>query len=141
MGCTEQCPSLKGLRVFAVEDEFHVLLLLEDMLSSLGCDVVATATTLATALQTATTCIVDVAILDINLAEQRVFPVAELLRTRNIPIVFCTGYGRSGIDAEWQSSQVLEKPYLIEQLAQAIAHACLPEPRESDQTSGEPAIF
>lgn len=123
MDPTENYPALKGLRVFAVEDEFHVLLLLEDMLSSLGCDVAATASTLTTALQIATKCEVDVAVLDVNLAGQRVFPVAQLLRTRKIPIVFCTGYGRSGMDAEWQSYEVLEKPYLMEQLAQAIGRA------------------
>lgn len=126
MGGTEKYPGLKGLRVFAVEDEFHILLLLEDMLASLGCHVVATASTLQAAIQTAAECEVDVAVLDINLAEQRVFPAAQLLRARNIPIVFCTGYGQSGIDPEWHACQVLEKPYLEDQLAHAIIKARQP---------------
>lgn len=135
MDSTEKYARLKGLRVFAVEDEFHVLLLLEDMLSSLGCDVAATASTLTAALQIATTCDVDLAVLDINLAEQRVFPVAQLLQARKIPIVFCTGYGRSGIDAEWQSCPVLEKPYLAEQLARAVRQACLDKMNRTGQPS------
>lgn len=126
MDSTEKYPDLKGLRVFAVEDEFLVLLLLEDMLSSVGCYVAATASTLTAALQIASQCKVDLAILDVNLAEQQVFPVAQVLRARNIPIVFCTGYGRSGIDAEWQSCQVLDKPYVAYQLVQAIRRARLP---------------
>lgn len=109
-----------GLRIFLVEDEFHVLLLLEDMLTDLGCKVVDTASTLSSALAKARTCDADAAILDVNLASQRVFPVAECLRQRGIPIIFSTGYGVAGMDPPWRSYPLLEKPYLPEQLAAAL---------------------
>ena len=35
--------ALKGLNVFVVEDEFAVLLMLEDMLAELGCNLAGTA--------------------------------------------------------------------------------------------------
>jgi CheY-like chemotaxis protein len=109
------------LRVFIVEDEFHVLLLLEDMLTDLGCEVVATASTLSSALEKAQSCEADAAILDVNLAGAKVYPVAECLRARGLPIIFSTGYGLAGIDPSWRSYTVVEKPYLPGQLAAALA--------------------
>jgi len=109
------------LRVFIVEDEFQVLLLLEDMIADLGCEIVATASTLSSALEKAQSCEADAAILDVNLAGQKVYPVAECLRRRGMPIIFSTGYGLAGIEPFWRSYPVLEKPYLPAQLAAALA--------------------
>ena len=110
-----------GLRVFIVEDEFQVLLLLEDMVTDLGCEIVATASTLTSAMEKAQSCEADAAILDVNLAGQKVYPVAECLRKRGLPIIFSTGYGLAGIDPSWRSYPVVEKPYLPGQLAAALA--------------------
>ena len=41
---------------------------------------------------------IDVALLDVNLACQLVYPVAERLRKRGVPVIFLTGYGNVGID-------------------------------------------
>ena len=87
-----------GLRVFIVEDEFQVLLLLEDMLAELGCFVVGVSSTVSSALDKAQTCEADAAILDVNLAGQKVYPVAERLRHRGTPIIFSTGYGLAGLE-------------------------------------------
>jgi CheY-like chemotaxis protein len=108
------------LRVFIVEDEFHVLLLLEDMLADLDCQIVATASILTSALEMGQTCDADTAILDINLAGQKVYPVAACLRGRGIRIIFSPGYGLTGLDQSWRSYPVLENPYLPRQLAAAL---------------------
>jgi CheY-like chemotaxis protein len=122
---TELLPGapLEGLRIFLVEDEFAILLLIEDMLISLGCKIAAYASTLAAARQRVENCDFDAAVLDINLSGKRIYPVAELLRQRNVPIVFSTGYGVAGIDAPWAHYPVVQKPFAIEQLARALAQA------------------
>jgi CheY-like chemotaxis protein len=102
------------------EDEFHVLLLVEDLLESLGCEVTDRASNLAQAIACARTCDVDAALLDINLAGEHIYPAAEILRGRNIPMVFATGYGAQGIEPAWRDYAILQKPFLIEQLERAL---------------------
>jgi CheY-like chemotaxis protein len=108
----------RQISVFVVEDEALVALNLEDMLVDLGFRIEASAMRLEQALDIVERgCAADVAILDVNLAGKPVFAVAERLAETGIPIVFATGYGRSGLPEQWQSSQVLQKPYTMEQIA------------------------
>lgn len=113
-----------GLRVFAVEDESLVAMQLEDILEELGCEIVGMAMRVGRALDMLGALrSVDVAVLDMNVAGEKVYPVAEHLRERGIPIVFATGYGRSGIMEEWRDNPILQKPYTGDQVAEAIADA------------------
>jgi CheY-like chemotaxis protein len=116
--------TLAGLRVLLVEDETMVALLLSDMLQDLGCEVVGPASRVAEALALAESEKVDAALLDVNLAGEKVFPVADRLAERQVPFVFSTGYGLSGIEERYVSRRVLQKPYEQDQLAAALA-ACL----------------
>jgi CheY-like chemotaxis protein len=84
---------IKGLRVFVVEDDVAILMLAEDMLEELGCVIAVTGTRMREAIDAAQNCQADVALLDVNLAGQPVYPVAEIIERRGIPIVFCIGYG------------------------------------------------
>ena len=102
------------------EDEFHVLLLVEDLLDSLGCEVKERASNLAQAVACARTCDVDAALLDINLGGEHIYPAAEILRARNIPLVFATGYGTQGVEPAWRDCTILQKPFLIQQLERAL---------------------
>lgn len=79
-----------GVRVLLVEDEGTIALLIEEMLEDFGCAVVASVARFAQALDAAATAQVDLAILDVNLAGERVFPVADILRSRDIPLLFST---------------------------------------------------
>jgi CheY-like chemotaxis protein len=119
---TSRAP-LSGLRIFVAEDEFAVLLLIEEMLAALDCKIAAAASTLAAAMQRVETCDVDAAVLDINLAGKRIYPAADMLRRRNVPIVFSTGYGTAGIEPAWLYYPVVQKPFALEQLARALAQA------------------
>jgi len=53
---------------------------------------------------------VDLAILDIDLVGDRVFPIADLLRERNAPFLFATGYGAEIIPDRFSDVPRLEKP-------------------------------
>jgi len=110
-----------GSRAFVVEDETLVLFSLEDVLADLGCEVVAQAMRLDQALATASELgPVDVAILDVKIGGKPVFPVAEILKERGVPLVFATGYGREGLPPEWQDHAVIVKPYSLEDIERAL---------------------
>lgn len=107
--------------VFIVEDEALVALNLEDMLMELGFEIAGQAMRLEAALKQIEGGVgAGVAILDVNLAGTPVFPVAEKLVERGIPIVFATGYGRSGLPDEWRDRPVLQKPYTLEEVAAVL---------------------
>ena len=86
-----------GLRVLVVEDEAVLAMLVEEYLDELGCEVAGMAMRLDEAVAQARTLAVDVAVLDVNLAGQASYLVAEVLRERGVPVVFATGYGAAGI--------------------------------------------
>ena len=115
--------ALNGIRVLVVEDEGTVAMLIEEMLEDLGCVVVASVARLAKAREVAQSIEVDLAMLDVNLAGQLVFPVAEILRDRNIPILFSTGYGASGLQSDFAERPVLHKPFSQGALEAKIAVA------------------
>jgi CheY-like chemotaxis protein len=111
---------LAGLRVLVVEDEGGVALLIENMLEELGCHVAASVATLANALSAARGDSFDLALLDINLDGKLVFPVAELLKSRQLPFVFSTGYGRMGVPEAFKECDVLNKPFTMEELKEKL---------------------
>lgn len=54
--------------------------------------------------------VVDGAILDVKLADERVFPVAAMLRARGVPFLFAIGYGGADLPPEWRQIPRIEKP-------------------------------
>ena len=111
---------LRGLRVLVVEDEAAISLLLEDMLLDFGCEVIGPAARLATALDTVNREQVDLAILDVNVAGEPIYPVAEALVERSVPFVFSTGYGSAGIKDAYRDRPVLQKPFAQHDLRQKL---------------------
>src|SRR5436189_5105603 len=107
----ERQTPLKGLRILVVEDEAIVSFLLEDTLLGLGCTDVVLAGRLDAALAHLDKALPDLAVLDVNLGGELVYPVAERLRASGVPFVFTTGYGASGIAAEWKGAPILQKPF------------------------------
>ena len=116
---------LTGLRVLVVEDEVAISLLLEDMLLDFGCEVVGPAGRVAAATELAKREELDLAVLDVTLAGQPIYPVAEALAARGIPFVFSTGYGSAGIDEPYRDRPVLQKPFAQHEL-QRVLKAALP---------------
>jgi CheY-like chemotaxis protein len=111
---------LSGVRVLVVEDEGAIALLLEDMLETLGCVVVASVGRLEQAQNEARRVAVDVALLDVNIVGGPVFPVVPTLIERGIPFAFSTGYGAAGIPAHLADRPVLGKPYAMKDLERTL---------------------
>jgi CheY-like chemotaxis protein len=121
MNVIESLPDdLNGLRVLVVEDEAAISLLLEDMLLDFGCEVVGPSARLAAALEAVEKEKVDIAILDVNVAGESIYPVAEALQARSIPFVFSTGYGSQGIMDSFRDRPVLQKPFAQHDLKQKL---------------------
>ncbi len=112
-----------GLRILVVEDEGGVALMIEHMLEDLGCEVVGSAARLRHAFELAKTVQPQLAILDVNVAGESVFPLAGDLHAHGISIVFSTGYGASGIPPEFERPIVLTKPFTSDDLRRAPTRA------------------
>lgn len=104
-------PEADANRVFIVEDEFMLVMLLEDLLPTLGYAVAGSAGSVEQALTDLEASEIDLAVVDVNLAGTESFPVADALRERGIPFLFTTGYGQQGMPARFADTPVLAKPY------------------------------
>ncbi|WP_213602732.1 response regulator [Pseudoxanthomonas japonensis] len=104
-------PEADANRVFIVEDEFMLVMLLEDLLPTLGYSVAGSAGSVEQALTDLEANEIDLAVVDVNLAGTESFPVADALRERGIPFLFTTGYGQQGMPARFADTPVLAKPY------------------------------
>lgn len=98
-------------------------MLAEEMLGEIGCIHHATAPTLSKALPLVEAGGFDLALLDVNVARERVFPVADALIARSIPFAFASGYGEDGLPEAYAARPLIGKPYSTQDLARALSAA------------------
>jgi CheY-like chemotaxis protein len=110
-----------GRRILVVEDEFLIRMLLEDMLTDLGYEIVGVAGRVDEAAELAETKDFDLAILDVNLDGQDVYPVADLIGRRGLPFMFVTGYGGRGLPDNYRNRPTLQKPFQLDELKRMLA--------------------
>ena len=104
-----------------------VMMMLKDILVELG-STVMTAARLPKATLLAEKEPFDGAILDVNVAGETVYPVAQILKRRNVPFIFSTGYGEGTLPAEYRDCPILSKPYLAENVKEALARRGIQNP-------------
>jgi CheY-like chemotaxis protein len=114
---------LDGLKVLVAEDEGLVAMLIEDMLEDLGCELVGSAASVQEALVLVAQGGFGFALLDVNLAGQKVDPVAEMLLQKGVPFAFASGYGAPGVGEGFRGVPTLQKPFRTDDLARAIREA------------------
>ena len=111
---------LSGRSVFLVEDEVMIRMMVADMLEELGYKIAAEAGDIPEAMRLAEATQFDIAILDVNVNGKVISPVADLIKARNRPFIFATGYGSSGLPEQYRDRPALQKPFQLETLAQMI---------------------
>jgi CheY-like chemotaxis protein len=111
--------------ILVVEDEMLVAIMVEDSLTDLGYRTII-AGRVGKALELAATAAIDCALLDVNVAGEAIYPVAEALSRRGIPFVFATGYGPGGLRGDYQNRPILAKPFRIGDLQRIMAAALAP---------------
>ena len=120
--------SLSGLRILVVEDELLVAMMIEEMLQTLGCEIVGPAASVEDALAAVEEQHFDAALLDANLRGRDSSPIAEALRERKIPFLLATGYGVSYLSGTaLDAAPRLRKPFGLgehaERMTAVFAHA------------------
>jgi len=116
--------ALSGRSILIVEDESLVAMLLETILEDMGCTPVGPAGTVEEGLALVQADEpLDAALLDVNVAGEKVFPIADALRDRGVPFVFSTGYGEAGLPDHWRGHPTLQKPFSEYAVEQALMAA------------------
>jgi len=114
-------PRLAGRRVLIVEDNFIIAAALARIFKAQGAELLGPAGTVSDALALiADNEIIDGAALDVNLRGEMVYPVANVLRAKKVPIVFMTGYDDASIAPGYTDFPCMQKPFTIERLMQAL---------------------
>jgi hypothetical protein len=49
------------------------------------------------------------------------YPVADILKEREVPFAFATGYGAKGLDVKYGNTLVLAKPFVMEDLERLLS--------------------
>ena len=98
----------------------RIVRFLRDFLDSLGHDVCGTCDSVGEALEHAERGGFDLAILDVNLKGENVWPVAEKLREKGVPFVIASGGHVDPPPAQFASVPVIEKPYTVDRVTPAI---------------------
>ena len=106
-----------GRRVLVVEDEMLISMLIETILTNAGYDV-EVVTSIPQALAAIDGARPDAAILDLNLAGKKVYPVAERLTEDGIPFAFATGGGHDF--ADYPGRPWVGKPFQEHELLKVI---------------------
>ena len=106
--------------ILIVEDEPLIAMMLEDFIQSLGHEVSGNCDSVASALKEVDKGEFDLAILDVNLKGESVWPVATALRARGTPFVLATGGHVDPPPAEFSRVPTIEKPYTIDRVTPII---------------------
>jgi len=107
---TETDQPLRGKRILVADDEFLILVGIEDALQDAGADVISAAT-LPEALKHAREDALSAALLDVRLGRQTTEAVADTLFERAVPFVFYTGQALPDeMRGKHSRAEVLVKP-------------------------------
>ncbi len=116
--------SIDGLALLLVEDEYLIALDAEEMLRELGAKTIEVVGTFEDAQTRTSEGTYDLAVLDVNINGKFSYPLAANLKSRGIPFVFATGYGRHDHTlGEFQGTVCVSKPYTIDRLEKALRAA------------------
>lgn len=107
--------------VLIVEDEVLIGMVLEDMLDMLGHRVVANCASMDEAETAVAAGAFNLAIVDVNIGTDPIFPIADRLIAAGVPLVFATGSSSASLPEKYRGFPVLEKPYAFSAVEAVLA--------------------
>ena len=110
--------------ILIVEDEPLIAMMLEDFLESLGHRIAGSCESVPDALARVGEGGFDIAILDVNLKGERIWPVADRLIEMGVPYILATGGHIEPPPAAHANAPVLSKPFTIDAIEPALNEAC-----------------
>ncbi|MBW8752597.1 MAG: response regulator [Sphingomonadales bacterium] len=120
--------ALEGRRVLVADDEPLIAMNLAEELEAVGAAVVGPAGTLENALALFADERVDVALLDVMLGNDFVYPLADKLAARGTPYAFATGYGVEMLPPDYADVPVCAKPFATDAVVETLVRALAGKP-------------
>jgi hypothetical protein len=113
--------SLSGRSILVVEDDYLAVTDLIARLNAMGVQVIGPAASIESARALLKgTADISAAILDVDLAGQMVFPLAEELERRGLPFIFASGYDKDIVPFRYADRRLLQKPFDDRSLESAL---------------------
>ena len=103
-------------RVLLVEDEALVAMMIQECLGEFGYRVIGPVSSATQAEDKVKNGHFEAAVLDINLGDGAVYPIADMLAARGVPFVFVTGYDADSVEPRFRGVPLLQKPIEREML-------------------------
>jgi len=114
--------SLEGCRILVVEDEYFLAEDVSRALRELGADIAGPVGDLGHGLAVLNDGeALNGAVLDVNVQDEMIFPLARELRARDVPFVFTTGYDNNVLEAEFEDVPRWVKPVDVTTVALGLA--------------------
>jgi len=106
--------------ILIVEDETLIAMDLESLLGDAGYRILGPVSSVDAALAVLEREQPDLALLDVNLGGEKVFPVATMLAVARTPFIFLSGHSAAHLPAEHQKRPLLTKPCLPTTVLDAV---------------------
>ena len=127
MAQTEPKPGetmLAGRWVLVAEDQYFVADAIGETIASLGGRVLGPVGNVAAALRRIAEQPPDLAVLDVDLDGEKVYPVAEKLLAAGVPFAFTTGFDQAGVSQRFKDAPHLTKPIRYPALFSLLRDLC-----------------
>jgi DNA-binding response OmpR family regulator len=111
---------LNMARILVVEDENSQAMAMSWMIEDAGHSVVGPEASVAATRKVLAQQRVDLALLDVVLGSETVFPVSRLLDRLRTPFIFVTSCSPAALPAEYRARPLIPKPYKPEALVSSI---------------------
>lgn len=116
----DHVPDLAGCRILVVEDEYLLAIGIADEIEDHGGIVVGPMTTLDDGIRALEEHKPDAAIVNINLGPDKVYPLADQMRAKDVPFVFASSEDRAAIPDRFNDVPLHSKPISMVNAAAAL---------------------
>lgn len=119
-------PPLANARILVVEDEFLIALHVQSELEDAGATVIGPVASIADGLRLVEEGNIDVAVLNVTIADGLSFPIAAALDAKMKPFIFVTSSSRQFLGSAYVSALVIDKPIDFARLIPALVARLTP---------------